>query len=1178
MPQSKSTLDAVITETAVVLEPLRRIDSAAGALGLIRDLGWELPTVTAFQNGFSSVASGLQGLVTKIGKLANAAGSDDYAELISDAADSITSVISVVNGVDGLRKEVKEGLQTFPVFVTDSGIATEELPKRLLDYLIITYLQKRSPGLFAILSLCGITEIENVTVTRSWEPTVRGATYPLRRIYWERIPKLFTDPLDIADDVYQWNAAKEFNANLFLQRLDLLLSGFLLPGGLYKQDAAVRTALGRSETDDQELRIPLLQRGDWPDSFLEVGLNIVPLAKATTPAALPKGLAILPYLIGVAEIKSDLSDQWEIAIRGSLDLSSGLGLRLRPPHDLDLDTGLLRSPASGVNGRIEAALRPRKTSEQLRVIFGSEKASLLGFRGAGVGFLAARSNGDQEVAAELNIQGLTVRIDTSGGDGFLQKLLAGIKVDSVIDLTIGWSSKDGLYFRGSGVLEIAIAIHRQLGPILFEAVYLALSVNGGIELVFTASLGAAIGPIAASVQRIGFRVPVSFPADGHGNVGPVNLEAPQFQPPTGAGLVVDAGGLTGGGFLDFNKDEGRYSGILQLNYGEVALVAIGLITTKMPDGSKGFSMLLVIAVEFSPPIQLSFGFTLSGVGGLIGIHRTMVVAVLRDGLKQGTLDSILFPKDPILHANKIISDLRSVFPPEEGRFVVGPMIKIGWGNNVITADLAVLIELPEPIRIVILGKLLAVLPEEKDAIVVLRVDVLGVIEFAKKSLSIDATLYKSHILKYDLTGDAALRLTWGDNPRFAMSLGGFHPRFSPPPAFPSLRRLTLSLSSGSSLELSCKMYQALTPNTLQFGARLDVYAEAGGATLDGGLSFDTLIYFSPFSFTADISGHVAVRYKGHKLAGVRLHLTLSGPTPWRAKGKAGFEILCWDVTARFDKQWGRDDPAVLDAVDPWDQLKQAFAGPDTWGAALPPGRRMVERLKAIDTATGAVVVHPIGRLEVRQKLLPLDLKLAKFGNAPVTGHDTFRITAFEAGPPGALIALERKPLKEFFARAQFEELSANDKLSLPSFEQLVAGAQAGASDMSLGGDAQWRPLAYESIVIDGDLIARPPAKGRTPWTVAQRHLKHAAARRALDRRDPLSRFKMPRTSTKVRVGEDGYTVVQGTDMTPVATSAIPRNDGSLTRIEADQAMAKYVAAHPDQKGSLLVVPAVEVGV
>ena len=70
----------------------------------------------------------------------------------------------------------------------------------------------------------------------------------------------------------------------------------------------------------------------------------------------------------------------------------------------------------------------------------------------------------------------------------------------------------------------------------------------------------------------------------------------------------------------------------------------------MPDGSRGFSLVVIIAAEGFPPIQLGFGFTLTGIGGLLGINRTCNEEFLRAGLKNKTLDDVLFPADPIRNA------------------------------------------------------------------------------------------------------------------------------------------------------------------------------------------------------------------------------------------------------------------------------------------------------------------------------------------------------------------------------------------------------------------------------------------------------------------------------------------------------------------------------------------------
>ena len=45
-------------------------------------------------------------------------------------------------------------------------------------------------------------------------------------------------------------------------------------------------------------------------------------------------------------------------------------------------------------------------------------------------------------------------------------------------------------------------------------------------------------------------------------------------------------------------------------------------------------------------MQLGLGFMLVGVGGLLGINRTVAVEALRAGLKTGALGAVLSPPDP----------------------------------------------------------------------------------------------------------------------------------------------------------------------------------------------------------------------------------------------------------------------------------------------------------------------------------------------------------------------------------------------------------------------------------------------------------------------------------------------------------------------------------------------------
>lgn len=115
----------------------------------------------------------------------------------------------------------------------------------------------------------------------------------------------------------------------------------------------------------------------------------------------------------------------------------------------------------------------------------------------------------------------------------------------------------------------------------------------------------------------------------------------------------------------------------------------------MPDGSSGFSLLIILAADFGPGIQLSFGFTLLAVGGLLGLNRTVLYQPLLDGIRTNSVQSIMFPQDVIANAPRLISDLRAIFPPQQGTFLIGPMAKIGWGEpTLISLSLGVIIEIP----------------------------------------------------------------------------------------------------------------------------------------------------------------------------------------------------------------------------------------------------------------------------------------------------------------------------------------------------------------------------------------------------------------------------------------------------------------------------------------------------
>ena len=91
------------------------------------------------------------------------------------------------------------------------------------------------------------------------------------------------------------------------------------------------------------------------------------------------------------------------------------------------------------------------------------------------------------------------------------------------------------------------------------------------------------------------------------------------------GLSLDTALINGGGFLE--QQGNTFGGALDLTLGAVEVKAVGLLTI---GGDTGFALVIVMSVEFFPAIDLSFGFTLNAVGGIVGIQHVLVVDALGD--------------------------------------------------------------------------------------------------------------------------------------------------------------------------------------------------------------------------------------------------------------------------------------------------------------------------------------------------------------------------------------------------------------------------------------------------------------------------------------------------------------------------------------------------------------------
>jgi hypothetical protein len=585
--------------------------------------------------------------------------------------------------------------------------------------------------------------------------------------------------------------------------------------------------------------------------------------------------------------------------------------------------------------------------------------------------------------------------------------------------------------NGSGLQANLPVPSLATGPFTLELMQFELVPTVGADSLdlraeLSASFGVKLGPFDGTIHGLGVRLSASPPA--------LALKLPE-----GIGLSLDAGVVKGGGYLAVSGSQ--FAGTLELKLLAIDVKAIVILAS---NPAVGYSLLLMIYGQFAP-IQLSFGFVLTGVGGLIGVQHTADTNALSSGLGNGALDAILFPQNPVGDAPKIIETLKTLFPVRSGGFVIGPMLELGWGTpSLVTVRLGLLIEANQ---FLMLGQAIVQLPpmvEADLALLRLELDFLGSVVFDPLRLSFDAKLRNSRVAFLSITGQFAFRASFGSQPTFLISAGGFHPRFKEIPAdIPvPFDRVGTSFNIGF-IGVDFKGYFAITSATVQAGSDLRIWADLGVADIAGGWGFDAICYLKPkFYFEVDMHAFVTVHVLGEDFAGIHVDGLLAGPGRWHIAGRGTLEMsFVPDIHIDIDQSWGTDGDTPEASILLAEELSKEISAVSNWSAQLPSGGESYITLAGVKDAPD-LLAHPLGNLTFTQKLIPLGLRLDKVSGSVITD-------ANEYGDPklvldqtnGAAPPPSRTPqeIKDFFATAQFLEMTQEEKISKPSFESFAAG-------------------------------------------------------------------------------------------------------------------------------------------
>ncbi|MCE8428172.1 MAG: hypothetical protein J5U19_07295 [Candidatus Methanoperedens sp.] len=1092
------------------------IEDENNAKSLFQKLGYLPPSeVLIFKDLKPSIES-LLDFINEVDESLDSNTEIDYFVLFKDIVVLIQNIIQSINAINSAIQRDFSGSS----FLTDTDIL-QSFPRKLLDYLIIQMLEKKYSVVHSILISMGLIEESFITEV----PTPFHTQYLKKTINWDKIPVFISHPEEIFQKAYDWNAAS-FQYEKFMKNILKLGHSLNFHSEITNPSPLALKAFHEGinvVNEENALSLKILKFPFFSSVTNAIGIQIYPLFNQTNTKIDGFGIGI--YLDPKLGLEFNITENLKLKNIYNGTEQLGLGLLIRTNEPIKMINHIF---ASNFTANI-----PQNIQFSTEFIYSKEDNKILIFEISGGSRLYLRnwifrlgvlipSDKEKEIFIETEFNDVELSIGTGEGDGFLNKLLPSKPMKLNFNITLGYSNKAGLYFKGSGGLEIMLPTHIQLGPIEIQSALISIKPDSGkIPIQLGATVKGNLGPLTVVIGNVGLKAEFTFPPSD-GNLGPIQLGV-GFKPPTGIGLSLDTSAVKAGGFLSIKPDE--YIGALELEIKAIklAIKAIAIINTKLPGDEPGFSLLVIITAEFSP-ITLVFGFTLNGLGGLFGHKRKFNRDELRLGLKTKALDSILFPKNVIANITKIVGDLKNVFPIGNN-FLIGPMVKIGWGASLVTAEIGIIIQIPDLV-IAILGVIRLQLPDPKDAVLKLQINFLGIIDFEKKMLSLDSSLTDSRILTMTLTGEFAVRLGWGFPPVFIFSSGGFHPDFKEAPVeLQHMERLGLQIINEAEMKLGVDTYFALTTNTVQIGAHARFWAKSGSYTAQAEVGFDALIQFKPFFFsiaiflTGRVTGpmvDVVIEVKGN----------LSGPNPWHTWGFAHAKVLFFEITIPFNKTFG--DPIEELSAGIENVLKlliEEIPKNTNWKTTTVINGISKVSLREITPDPDNMIVHPNTVLSFNQRVVPLEVAIQNFGNKGVDEPKKFSITA--------QATVSDTKLYDSFAPGNFFEIGKDQKLSRPSFEQMKSGIEFTIGSSSAAVIAILKDIDYEVIYIRNKKIAeKKEISLLKPYQVVLLASGGAAARSKLSVENTRVSYQAP---PKITINRPRYIVAKKADLSEVVT-------------------------------------------
>jgi len=203
--------------------------------------------------------------------------------------------------------------------------------------------------------------------------------------------------------------------------------------------------------------------------------------------------------------------------------------------------------------------------------------------------------------------------------------------------------------------------------------------------------------------------------------------------------------------------------------------------------------------------------------------------------------------------------------------------------------------------------------------------------------------------------------------------------------------------------------------------------------------------------------------------------------------------------------------------------------------------------------------------------VPLDMDISRFGDAPPAGERRFAIHAVSPGWQTL------QAVRDFFAPAQFFEMSDAEKLSRPSFESMPAGVSLGSEGFSFNaGDGLEVPaIQFETIIVgepqDGAGATPPENEYQLSPLLLVKQARFGAAANSDLRHTGAGKYRT--TAGKHQIARKGWSIISTDDLKVLA---LPGVQGAASYSEAGQALQKLKQQDPAKARGLKILRLFEV--